>query len=306
MYRDSRSAEIKAGLLVVIAVAIFFGFLFLIAGVGLKPEMKKYIARFGYSNGIQPGSHVRLGGVLVGKVDKVYFPEDDKTRIEVLLSVKKDAPVRQNSEAFITSIGIMGDYYVEITPGSLDAPLLPDGSILQSKDVPSLVQFGARLSEPLERITYQLETLFAQLNNILTDQNTQHVRSLVMNMDSLVVQNQTNLKEITSNLAGLTDNLQELTGRIDTMMQNNSVHLTTALERFTSSMAHADSLLVELVKTTSQLNYILTSNETNFYEVLENLQDASDNFEAFSRRLKEQPWSLLRKSALPRRELPRQ
>ena len=128
---------------------------------------------------------------------------------------------------------------------------------------------------------------------------------MVANHDTLVHQNQSGAKEITENVARLTENLQAVTARLDTMMRKNSENLNTALERMTSSIVHADSLLLELVQTTSQLNYMLIGNEANLYDVLENLQDASNNFEIFSRKLKEQPWSLVRKTALPRREVPK-
>ena len=304
MKTDIRSSDVKAGLLVLLAIIIFFIFFFMITGLSLKTETKQYVTRFGYSNGIQAGTVVRLGGVLVGKVDRVYFPEDDRTKIEVQLTVKADAPVKQDSEAFITSSGIMGDYYVEITSGSQEAQVLPDGSILRSKDVPSLVQFGAQMAEPFDRIMAQVEDLLVNLNSVLDEKNTQHVSNMVGSLDTLIYQNQDAAKEITQNLAKMTDNLQAVTERLDKMMLNNSDNLNTALGRLNSSMAHADSLLMQLVRTTSQLNYMLTSNETNLYEVLENLQNVSNNFEVFSRKLKEQPWSLVRKTALPRRELP--
>jgi phospholipid/cholesterol/gamma-HCH transport system substrate-binding protein len=305
MKADIRSSDIKAGLLVLLAMIIFFGFFFMIAGIGFKDETKQFVSRFGNSNGIQAGTVVRVGGVLVGKVDRVYFPEDDATRIEVLLTVNASAPVKQNSVAFITSIGIMGDYYVEITPGTLESALLPDGSILQSKDVPSLTQFGAQMAEPFERITSQLEEMLVNVNKFMSEKNSRHISNMIASLDTMILQNQGNANEITKNMVKLTENLQVVTDRLDRMMDKNSDNLSNTLEGLNSSMIHADSLLVELVKTISQLNYMLTSNETSFYEVLENLQNATDNFQTFSRKLKEQPWSLIRKSPLPKRQLPK-
>lgn len=305
MKADIRSADVKAGLLVLLAIIIFFGFFFMIAGIGFKDKTKQFVSRFSNSNGIQTGTVVRVGGVLVGKVDRVYFPEDDETRIEVLLTVNASTPVKQNSVAFITSIGIMGDYYVEITPGTMESPLLPDGSILQSKDVPSLTQFGAQMAEPFGRITLQIEEMLANLNKFMSEKNSQHVSSMIASLDTMILQNQGNASQITKNMAELTQNLQAVADRLDKMMDKNSDNLSSALEGLTSSMAHADSLLIELVSTSSQLNYMLTSNETNFYEVVENLQNASDNFQVFSRKIKEQPWSLIRKSPLPQRQLPK-
>lgn len=303
---DNRSAEVKAGLLVFIGLVIFFGFLFLIADFGLKTEQKKFVSRFSYSNGIQPGSLVRLGGLLVGKIDLVYFPTDDPTKIEVVLSVDKDAPVKNNSEAFITSIGIMSDYYVEITPGTADSPMLEDGAFLNSRDVPSLVQLGAKLAVPVERITAQVEDMLQNLNRtLLSEENTVHFTNMLASVDTILKSSQNNAIDITTNLVSLTQRLDSLTARLDLMMAENADNLSGALVQFNSSMAHAESLIVALAKTTSQLNYVISSNEMSFHAVLENLNTATDNFQAFSRKVKEQPWSLIRKSPLPKREIPK-
>jgi hypothetical protein len=53
-----------------------------------------------------------------------------------------------------------------------------------------------------------------------------------------------------------------------------------------------------------QLNQLVSSNSSSLQETMANFESASQNFEQFSRTIKERPWNLIRKSAPPERELP--
>lgn len=304
MATEYRTEEVRAGLLVLLAIIIFLVFVFAIAGLGFKTETKTFYARFGYTNGIQAGSVVRLAGMLVGEVDRVYFPDDDPTKIEVIMRVRANAPVKETSEAYITSIGIMGDYYIEITPGTQDSPFLPDKSILTTKDVPSLTQMGVRLGEPLDNITQQLESLLVRLNTLLDEKNTVRISNVLTSLDTILHQNRGNATQLTQNLVDATAKMERVLDRVDRLMESNEGNITETLGELRASMTRADSLMGALATTSDKLNYMLSSNELVFHEVMQSLDDASKNFEVFSRRIKEQPWSLIRKDPLPERKIP--
>ncbi|RMD92663.1 MAG: MCE family protein [Calditrichaeota bacterium] len=299
---EYKAHEVKAGIVVFVAFVLLFAFIFSITKAGFKKDVKYYTARFSYTNGIQKGSLVRLGGMLVGRIESVYFPAEDNTQIEVLLKVDASAPVRSNSVAYITSIGLMGDYYVEISTGTSDAPLLPSGSRLNSKDVPTFSQMG----EPLQRVSTQLEDFLGQLNQLMNQENQEHIGNVIASVDTILQNSQTKASSLLGHLSDLTVELKELTNRLDQLMEQNSNSFSDALVRFNSSMTRAESLLVALSNATTHINYIVATNETNLYEALQHFQEASRNFEEFSRQIKYQPWSLIRKSSLPKRKIPKQ
>lgn len=296
---EYRSQEVKVGLLVLVAMVLFFVFVFSITKAGLKRDFNTYTVRFIQTNGVQPGTQVRIGGVLVGSVEKVYFPPDDNTRIELLLKVDANAPVRQNSLAFITTIGIMGEYYIEITTGSQDMPLLPSGSRIPSKDIATLSQLG----EPLQKVSAQLETLLANINAILTPQTQENITGIITNVNDILAENEKKAGDLLENFSTLTLELQDLGRRLDTMMTQNANSFSEVLSRLNSSMARAESLMHDLSTTTEYINAIVLTNEATFHEAMENLEDASRNFEEFSRQIKYKPWSLLRKSNPPERKV---
>ena len=296
---EYRSQEIKAGLVVFFALVLFFSFLFAVTKSGIEEKAKQYTARFSYTSGIQPGSQVRLGGMPVGRVKKVYFPSDNASQIEVLLEVRQDAPIRDDSEAFITSIGLMGEYYVEITIGKPMSPLLPSGSELRSKDIPQLSQMG----EPLQNLSDRLEVLLVRAAELLNAKNQEHLANIIASVDTVMQSSQQSLPEMTRRFSALSLEFQKLAATMNGMLEENSDSINQALGRLNESMLKADSLMAALAQTSDQVNYFLVSNEEGLQTVLYHLQEASKNFEEFSLQIKYQPWTLIRKSSPPARKI---
>lgn len=297
---EYRSQEIKAGLLIVASFAVLVAFLVTITGVEWERTENVYSARFGFSAGIEPGSLVRFGGMLIGTVSESYIAPDDNTKIEVILRVDAKAPIKTDSYAFITSINLMGDYYVEITTGTPLATLLPSGSRLQSKDVAPLSQLG----EPLSRVSDQVEILLDNLNDLLNEKNREHLSRMVSNADTLLARNMRDISGIVLNLKLLTEQLQSLSGKIDKLMGDNASSLEQTVRQLQVTLARTDTLMRDLSVTTRSVTGMVTANESAFYEVMQNMQDASQNFEQFSRSIKERPWNLVRKSEPAERKLP--
>lgn len=297
---EYRSNEIKAGILVIVAFAVFVAFLVAMAKVDWERKEKTYTARFSYVGGIEAGSLVRFGGFLVGTVTDINIAPDDKTKLEIKLTVDDRVPVRIDSEAFMSSISLMGDFYIEITTGSPTAELLPSGSLLRSRDVPSFT----RLSEPLVQLSDQLETLLIRVNDLLRDENRAHISNMLANTDTLLDQSAGNIAGMIANMNALTLQFHSLSAKLDKMMATNTGALESTLAQLNTTMARADTLLLSLNRATQSMDGMVSQNQSSFYEAMQNLQDASQHFEQFSRSIKERPWNLVRKSNPPERKLP--
>lgn len=96
-----------------------------------------YEVHFARSNGLQEGAPVGLSGVSIGTVAAITFPEDVAARyLQVTIHVKGAAAsrIRRNTLASIRTIGLLGDRYIELTPGTNDADALEAGGIIPSID----------------------------------------------------------------------------------------------------------------------------------------------------------------------------
>ncbi len=294
------SREIKAGLLVVGSLIVLVVFLVTITKIDWRKTENEYQARFEYIGGIEAGSMVRYGGFLVGTVTDMYLAPDDNTKLEAVLSIDSRTPVRKSSEAIITSISLMGEYYIEITPGVSTDEFLPPGGMLHTRDVPSF----SRMSEPLMNVSDQMTLMLERMNDLLSDENRRRFGNILAHADTLVSVNADDIAGMITNLNALTLQMQSLSTSLDKMMGENTANLQTTFAQMNQTMARADSVLRTLNQTMAQLNQLVTSNSGSLQETMANFESASQNFEQFSRTIKERPWNLIRKSAPPERRLP--
>lgn len=141
-------AETKVGLLFLGAVATVVVFAYFLGA--LNPFSNSYDLNLAYNfaGGIEVGSPVRVMGIKVGKVQSIQFdpemktPEGKEVKLRVKISIDKEAwpTVRKDSEFFINLAGVIGEKFIEVTPGSADAPLLEPGAVVRGEDPPRIDQ----------------------------------------------------------------------------------------------------------------------------------------------------------------------
>jgi phospholipid/cholesterol/gamma-HCH transport system substrate-binding protein len=122
----------------------------------------QYYVTYNFAGGIEVGSPVRVSGIKVGRVEKIEFfvPVDGKqvalkepgsaetdndhavAPLRLTLSVRKDAAVgvRKDSRFYINLAGIIGERYIEITPGSTKLPALTSNDLVAGIDPPRIDQ----------------------------------------------------------------------------------------------------------------------------------------------------------------------
>ena len=121
-------AETIVGGLVLLAAAVFLGYL-MTAG-NMSPQTGGYAikARFGQVGSLKEGDDVRVAGVRVGKVSRVAL--DPKTYFAAAeFTIDKGVNLPSDSTAKITSDGLLGGQHVSIEPGAAEDMLKPGGEI---------------------------------------------------------------------------------------------------------------------------------------------------------------------------------
>lgn len=141
-------SQTKVGLLFLLSLAAVFVFVSFLGQFSLFGSYKNLVVAYNFAGGLEQGSHVRLMGVKVGKVTRVEFEPDHKTasgeevklKIHIRVQSKAWPVIREDSKYFINLAGIIGEKYLEITPGSSSAAALTEGQIVRGVDPPRIDQ----------------------------------------------------------------------------------------------------------------------------------------------------------------------
>ena len=134
MVRADVRTKTRVGVILFASFILLAGALLFIGGTkGFFLRRTSYFARFPNSQGLLPGNQVRLAGVVVGAVRDIDVPQAPGQDLTVHFDIERKYQhlVKTDSRAEIKTIGLLGDKYLEVTPGSPDKPdLEPDHEII--------------------------------------------------------------------------------------------------------------------------------------------------------------------------------
>ena len=125
-------------------------------------------AAFRSVEGLMVGAQVRPAGVSVGQVSAIGFgpdPADKRVTVDVSVGCRYQERVREDSVASISTIGVVGDKYVELTVGSPRRRVLEPEAAVASLDPPDF----ARMLQRGDQIVANVNKLAADLTQSAAD-----------------------------------------------------------------------------------------------------------------------------------------
>jgi phospholipid/cholesterol/gamma-HCH transport system substrate-binding protein len=157
---SERSLELKVGALILVSLGLLGAFLIVLGGFSFEPTYSVNVD-FDNPGGLQEGAPIRISGVKVGKVDEILFRtgQVDATTGEAVPNIRVVAnietqhkdKIHDNARFYVTSRGMLGEPYLAIDPGSLEAPLLESGAAVYGVSPPRLDLLLSETYELLHR-----------------------------------------------------------------------------------------------------------------------------------------------------------
>lgn len=126
-------------------------------GIPLKPKGYRIHVDFAEATQLAQQADVRISGVPVGKVVKLELGPGDTTNATLQLDPRY-APIPRDARAILRQKTLLGETYVELTPGHKSAGSLPEGGTLPVQQVASTVELDEilRALDPLTVRSFQV------------------------------------------------------------------------------------------------------------------------------------------------------
>lgn len=171
-----RTVEVKVGIFILIGFLILIIIIFSLGETYFFSPGYRIKVLFNFANGIAMNAPVRLAGIEVGEVDNIRIYRDEKekkTKIEITALIKKDIKIEKDAEAVINTLGLLGEKYLEIFPGT-SAETLKGGDFLVGKDPISTENMTTDLKEIMNSVKVimtRLEKGEGTMGRFLTDES---------------------------------------------------------------------------------------------------------------------------------------
>ncbi len=155
-----KTFELKVGIFIMIGVVILFLIVFSVGDINFSKTGYRIKVLFSFANGIGGTAPVRLAGVGIGQVQGIKILRDDKTNItkaELTVWVNGCTKIENDAVVTINTLGLLGEKYLEIFPGTPGSPTLKSNDTIIGKD-----------PVPMEKFTENLANLTDSVNVIVT------------------------------------------------------------------------------------------------------------------------------------------
>jgi phospholipid/cholesterol/gamma-HCH transport system substrate-binding protein len=234
----------QLGTIVGFALSCFGILLFLwIAFGGPTPlAAKGYTVKVPFTEAAQLAnqSDVRISGVSVGKVQKIELSPDGKHALATLELNDIYGPIPADTQATLRQKTLLGETYVELTPGSPSGSKLHDGGTLPAGQVSPVTQLDEifRTFNPETRLAFQqwmqnasialdgqgqaLSNAFAELEPTFTD-----AERLLRVLDT----QENAVRQLIANGGTVFEALSERQGQLRSLIQNSDRVFTTTARR---------------------------------------------------------------------------
>lgn len=247
------SVETKVGVFVFVAIAflvimsMWLGGLKIGAGDGIE-----IFVSFPSAAGIDEDAMVTIAGVEVGRIKSITL---ERNKARLTLKIRRGVKIGEDFSAIMKTSGLLGEKYVELVPGSPDAPLLGDGG--------EITRVGAytdmdRLTSLLEEVATDIKEVTGAISDVLSEDGGDRLKNILANIEELT--------------AGMNEIVKTNDEKFSSVM--------TSMDTFFAGLTkESPEILKGLSEVSESLNEIIAENRGNLKEGVDNMKEASRRLE---------------------------
>ncbi len=152
--------ETIVGFFVMVSLTALFIMVLIIARQeGLFQSYVEYRASFKNVSGLKSGSEVHLAGVAVGSVKEIIIEPTGNTKVTFDVIRRYSDQIREDSQASIGFMGLLGDKRLDLSAGSPGKTVIPPNGRVASVEPMDMTQLFAKMGPSLENLQKLLDNL---------------------------------------------------------------------------------------------------------------------------------------------------
>lgn len=302
MQKKETAIEVKVGALFLFSMALLVAFVLVLGDFSFSDGFTFHI-EFDNAGGLKPGADVAIAGINVGNVQELRFLRNERATVDdnavaVQAKIRVDSQyadsIREESDFFITTRGVLGEPYIEIVTRDFDSPQIAEGAVVRGVDPPRMDLIIAKGSELLTALTELLDDPGVHAKDLL-----ENTASLAKHLDEFVVHNREDLDATVANIRKGSDDGAELIAALnDAVADGKGIKRTLAdvehtarnANRITSRLERdIDPVVDDVVITAANArrvsdtaNRVISDNEAKLTASIDNVHASTEKLNRLS------------------------
>ena len=255
--------EAKVGIFVLIGIILLVYMSLRVGGIQFgRAEGYEVYIRLDSAAGLDNDASVRVAGVEIGRVKGIVLQNN---KAKVVLRINPDVKIGKDFTAVLKTKGLLGERYVELIPGSPNAPSLEAGGeitrVTTYTDLDKLISILSDAATDIKKVSESLSSALggregqATLKNIVTniEEITERLNNIVKRNDEKFARIVNNFElfskilkeqgpEITGGLKAVADNLNQLIAENKEPLRDGIDNLRTATAKLGETMETINKL----------------------------------------------------------------
>jgi phospholipid/cholesterol/gamma-HCH transport system substrate-binding protein len=258
---ETKANYLMIGGFVLGVLALAFLFVFWMSNFGSGGKRYKIVFESSVA-GLTTGSSVGFNGIKVGEVQSFSLDPEDARKVQVIVSVRSDTPVRENSRASIQSMGLTGGSGIQITAGTPDEPFL----VATAEDpVPTINADrggGQGLFDAAPAVMNNANALLQRLNDVVAE-NEKAINTTLTNVEqftTMLNERRDSIGQAVTDVSEGAQSFKSLASKLEVSLGQNMDGLTRQAQ---DGIQEFSAFMREGRKVASTLNRILEKLEAN-------------------------------------------
>jgi phospholipid/cholesterol/gamma-HCH transport system substrate-binding protein len=216
--------EFKVGVIVLLGLIVLAASMYWLQGYKLESNSRLIRVHFADVGSLAVGDRVTVSGVYKGKV-KAFDLTADGVVVEILIS--RDVVLRRDATFAIKNMGVMGERFIAILPGTdslpLDTIIISTGA--SDTGIPEIMGL---LGETITELRYLITSL---KESVSTDSPLEKLNQTLANLNRMSSSLAGYLERNESRLDGAARDFAHASKQLDQLLTNNSASIDSSISR---------------------------------------------------------------------------